>query len=138
MSFELWGINGLPFIGLPANFVGYGVLLVYALVLFTALARAFPDFVKLKSSQWILLAGLSVLAPLLITSVRLRFPGTVAPPGLPIEPLGPTLSFFGYTPIVLAAGLLGPGPAMIVGLAAGVARAGWATLQQHCARPDRD
>lgn len=129
MSFELWGINGLPSIGLPGNFVGYGVLLVYTLVLITALARALPELVKLRSSQWILLAGLAALAPVLITSVRLRFPGTAAPPGLPVEPLGPTLSFFGYTPIVLAAGLLGPGPAMIVGLAAGLARAGWETYQ---------
>ncbi len=129
MSFDLWGINGIPFVGLPGHLAGYAVLGLYALLLFIALAPALPDFLKLKPTQWLLLAALMLAAPVLITALKIRFPGTVAPPGVPDEPVGPSLSLLGYTPIILAAGFLGSGPAILVGLAAGLARAGWETFE---------
>ena len=70
---------------------------------------------------------LAISAIILITSLRIQFPNTVSPPGIAIEPKGPTLSLLGYSPIILAIGFLGSGPALLVGLAAGIARAGWET-----------
>ncbi|MEK7787147.1 MAG: cache domain-containing protein, partial [Chloroflexota bacterium] len=129
MSFDLWGINGIPFVGLPGHLAGYAVLGLYALLLFIAAAPVLAGFLKLKPAQWLLLATLLLAAPILITALKIRFPGTVAPPGVPDEPVGPTLSLLGYTPIILAAGFLGSGPAILVGLAAGLARAGWETFE---------
>ncbi|MEK7311435.1 MAG: ATP-binding protein, partial [Chloroflexota bacterium] len=129
MSFETWGIVGPPFFLLPANYVGYVVTAIYALALLIAVVGTFPSFLKLKGYQWILLAALVVVAPLLITALRIRWPGAAAPPGVPLEPVGPTLSLLGFTPVLLAAGLLGVGPALLVGLVAGIARAGWETYR---------
>ncbi len=127
MSFELWSITGLPFFNLPTNFVGYIVLLVYAALFFGGIVRTFQDFLKLSLTQWMLLIMLTISAIVLITSLRIQFPNTVSPPGLAVVPRGPTLSLLGYSPIILAIGFLGSGPALLVGLAAGIARAGWET-----------
>lgn len=129
LSFEAWDINGAPFWGFPANWLGYGILLVYVAILAIALFRSFPDFLKLKRWQWGLLTGLLLIAPLTSAALHLRFPGTAAPPGLAVEPRGPSLALLGYAPIVIAAGLLGPGPTMLVGLVAGLARGGLDTYQ---------
>jgi PAS domain S-box-containing protein len=129
MSFDLWGINGIPFVGFPGHLAGYAVLGLYVLLLFIAAAPAFAGFFKLKPAQWFLLAMLLLAAPILITALKIRFPGTVAPPGVPDEPVGPSLSLLGYTPLILAAGFLGSGPAILVGLVAGLARAGWETFE---------
>jgi len=129
MSFELWGITGLPFFLLPANYFGYAVVGLQGLLLAVLAVRAIPSIRKLKATQWAVFAALFIASPLLITALRIRWPGAAAPPGVPIEPLGPTLSLFGFTPILLAGGLLGTGPALIVGLAAGLARAGFETYR---------
>jgi PAS domain S-box-containing protein len=129
LSFEAWGINGTPFWGLPANWLGYGIVLVYVAVLATALFRNFSDFAKLRQWQWGLLIGLLLVSPITSTALQLRFPGTAAPPGLAFEPPGPSLALLNYAPLAVAAGLLGPGPTLVVGLLAGLARGGWDTYQ---------
>ncbi len=129
MTFELWGIDRLPYFGLPTNLIGYLVLGAYVLFLVAAVVTTWRDFRKLTSSQWMLFGALVVASPVLINMLRLRFPGMAAPPGVPIEPPSPTLTLLGYTPILLAAGLLGTGPALAIGLVAGLARAGWETYQ---------
>lgn len=129
MSFEIWGIVGFPFFLLPANYIGYGIAALHAVILLLAAFATFPGVLKLKPAQWLLFAALAFLAPALITSLRIQWPGAAAPPGLPLEPAGPTLSLLGYTPMVLAAGFLGPGPALLTGLTAGIARAGWETYR---------
>ena len=129
MNFELWGITGLPFLGLPANFVGYGVILIHATLLAIFFVRHLASFRKHKWPKWAFFIILLISAPILITTLRLRFLGSAAPPGVPVEPIGPTLSLLGYLPILLAAGFLGSGPALIIGLVAGFARAGWETYR---------
>src|SRR5437879_5805095 len=65
-----------------------------------------------------------------IDSVRfiLRFPANILPPpGVPVESRRPGLVLFVLLPAFLAGGWLGVLPAMAVGLAAGLARAGWET-----------
>jgi len=127
LSFEVWEVNGWPYLSSPANWLGYVILFGYAAVVTIALIKSFPDFFKLKGWQWGLLFGLIILTPITSTALWIRFPGTVAPPGLAIEPRGPTLALLGYAPVVMAAGFLGPGPSLLVGLAAGLARGGWDT-----------
>ena len=127
MSFELWSITDSPFFNLPPNFAGYIVLFIYAALFVVGIVRTYHDFLKLSLTQWMLLIMLAISAIILITSLRIQFPNTVSPPGIAIEPRGPTLSLLGYSPIILAIGFLGSGPALLVGLAAGIARAGWET-----------
>lgn len=129
MSFEFWGISGLPFFGFPANLVGYGVMAIYALVIGTIFVRTAGVFVKLKPWQWAVFVVLLLLAPFFITILRIRLSGTAAPPGVPTDAVGATLTLIGFLPIVLAAGFLGTAPAIFVGLVAGVARAGWDTFR---------
>jgi len=127
MAFTLWSITDSPFFNLPPNFVGYIILFIYASLFLGGIIRTYHDFLKLSLTQWMLLIMLTISAIILITSLRIQFPNTVPPPGVAIEPRGPTLSLLGYSPIILAIGFLGSGPALLVGLAAGIARAGWET-----------
>ncbi len=129
MTFEFWGLAGLPFFGLPANIIGYGLLVAYTAILIARFWRTSDDFGRLKRGQWLLFIALLVISPILITSLRIRLPGVVAPPGVPAEPLGPTLALLGYIPIFLAAGLLGNAPAIVLGVVVGLARAGWDTYR---------
>jgi PAS domain S-box-containing protein len=129
MSFEFWGINGTPFFGLPANFVGYGVIALYLLFLVLYAWRALPGLSKLRASQWAFFVALLAVSPILITALRIQLPGAAAQPDVPTEPVGPTLSLLGYVPILLAAGFLGDAPALLIALVAGVARAGWDTYR---------
>ncbi len=75
------------------------------------------------------LVVLLLLTPLatLFAGVRLP-PGTaLPPPNLPIEPLGPALMAFAVLPLILAAGLLGPAYAALVGAFSGLLLGIWET-----------
>lgn len=128
MSFDLSGFANSPFVSLPAGMWGYGLVGAYALATLVALGWTLGDWRALRPRHWlgvVLLAGLgAALAQLFI----LRFPADILPPpGLPAEPQRPGLAFFALAPAFLAAGWLGAGPAIVVGLATGFSRAAWET-----------
>jgi PAS domain S-box-containing protein len=82
-----------------------------------------------KQAQLLLFIGLLILLPLtnLFPVLRLPVGGALSPPGRTEEILGPTLALFSALPWLLAAGLLGPTPAAVMGLLSGFIAMGWDT-----------
>lgn len=130
MTFEFWALSGSPYFSFPIQVGGYVLLMAYALFALLALGAAYRDFTRLNIGGWAGLIGLALLAPALSAALIVRFPGgaLLPPPGVPVEPRGPGLPLFGSLPILLAGGMLGMGPAILVGFGAGLARAGWETF----------
>jgi hypothetical protein len=139
MTISLWGIQGAFSLGLPSRPAGYALIIICLVGLSLILldARAFADRtlgLKPKSattraaeSEWLLV--LLLLAPIAAETLLLRLPPPAAGAalGLPKELAGPALGLLTATPWILAAGYLGVWQAVLVGLAAGLARGGWET-----------
>ena len=77
----------------------------------------------------LLLVGLAVVVPItsLFFGLSLPVQGSLPPPLLPVEPVGPALMFFAAVPWMLAGGLLGPFSAVLLGAEAGLIQALWNT-----------
>lgn len=82
-----------------------------------------------KRAQLLVFIGLLILIPLTNIFPVLRLPegGALSPPGSPVETHGPALALLSALPWLLAAGLLGPTPAAILGLLSGFIAMGWDT-----------
>jgi hypothetical protein len=63
----------------------------------------------------------------LFFGLSLPVQGSLPPPLLPVEPVAPALMFFAAVPWMLAAGLLGPFSAALLGAEAGIFQALWNT-----------
>jgi PAS domain S-box-containing protein len=112
----------------PQGLLGYGLLVAYLLILLGALVLTRRDWVSLRPRQWLGVLLLSVAGGALSQLLLLRFPLDLPPPpNLPIEPPDPSLPLLALVPAFLAAGALGSGPALIVGLITGLGRAAWET-----------
>jgi PAS domain S-box-containing protein len=79
-----------------------------------------------RTHRWIMV-GLTLLVPITSLFIVIRLPAgeALTPPGIPVDPLGPELVLLSALPWVLAAGLLGPTPATILGAFAGLLSAFW-------------
>ncbi|MEW6568709.1 MAG: ATP-binding protein [Chloroflexota bacterium] len=126
MTIELWGLEGTFYLGLPPRPTGLAAAALYSLLPLTLLAlrlaRGRPR--RRTPLAWGSFAVLLASAPLAaqVLLVRLQAgPGSVSPTA------EATFSVFGALPWMLAAGLVGETPAMLVALAGGLARAGWET-----------
>ncbi len=82
-----------------------------------------------KRAQLLAFIGLLLLIPLSYMFPVLRLPegGALALPERPVVTHGPALALFSALPWLLAAGLLGPTPAAILGLLSGFIAMGWDT-----------
>ena len=127
MGFELLNLGASPyFAAFPEGRIwGFLLLAAYvgaSLVILVASYRDWLRFLK-HPLRLILLAGLLLLAPL-CQILLIRFQGSVllSPPGVPLEPRGVSLALLGAIPLVLAAGYLGVGPALVVGFVSGLMR----------------
>ena len=82
-----------------------------------------------KQPQLVFFVVLLLLLPLTNLFLVLRLPagGALPPPWRPLEPLGPAVVLFSALPWLLAAGLLGPLPAAVLGLLSGLIAMGWDT-----------
>ena len=127
MSIDFLGFQGALFFETQLPVRGFFVLGTYLLLtvafLFYARRVFGNDFLAIKNSRHaaLFVANL-VLAPLLAQVLLVQ----VDPFGF--EPLhGPSVALLGGLPLLVTAAWLGPGPAIVVGLASGVARAGWGT-----------
>ena len=129
MSFEFWGFNQAAFLSPPAGLFGYIFVLLYASVGLLALFRGLGSLGRLKAGQWLALFVLRAAGVLAAQLFILRFPARILPPpGIPLESRRPGLALFVLLPAFLAGGWLGVLPAMLVGFATGVSRAGWETF----------
>ena len=79
-------------------------------------------------TRWVLaLLALAVPFTSLLFGLSLPVQGSLSPPGLPVEPVGPALMFFAAVPWMLAGGLFGPLSAALLAAAAGILQALWGT-----------
>ncbi|HEX9680645.1 MAG TPA: ATP-binding protein [Anaerolineales bacterium] len=133
MSVELWGMESPFHLGLPLRLSGLVALAFLSAVLLLVFAfggrRRAADETRLSSARFAVWAGLIVFAPFAaqLFLIRLNPSTELAAPGVPFLSGGTAFSLLGDLPWMLAAGWLGVRPAIVVGLAAGLARAGWET-----------
>ena len=129
MSFEFWGFTQAAFLSPPAGLFGYIFVILYASVGLLALIRNLGSLGRLKARQWLALFVLLAAGVLAAQLFILRFPAQILPPpGIPLESRRPGLALFVLLPAFLAGGWLGVLPAMLVGFATGLSRAGWETF----------
>ena len=110
---------------LPPTVSEYAVLSVFALVSIVLLVHCRNDFARLTWRRAGLFVGL-LCAPFVATNLlapRYALTGLLPPPGIPFQPSRPLAPLLGALPAAIAGAWLGPGPAMLVGLATGISRA---------------
>jgi signal transduction histidine kinase/HAMP domain-containing protein len=135
MSFLLTLLSGTTpaYIDLPKSLVGWlvafsGWVLLAGVILY--LVRRWRVYNRKREQRTILiLVSLTIAVPItsLFFGQRLPAAGALSPVGLPVEPVGPAWMIFSALPWVLAAGLLGPGPAAALGAFSGLFLALWDT-----------
>jgi PAS domain S-box-containing protein len=108
------------------GWVGWGILLVLLVLGLRASWEA--DLLKGLNKK-LVLAGLAFLVPLttLFFGLRLQFINILPLPGVPVEPTAPALMFLAALPWVLACGVLGVFPGVLVAFASGLVFAFWET-----------
>jgi signal transduction histidine kinase/HAMP domain-containing protein len=128
MSVDLWGFDGGISFGLPARPLGFGLILLYAILLVILFVRDFrskPSTSRQStgSGEWAWLALLVVTAALSAGTFLFYLPTTGLPvsPGVPRLAPAPYFAVFAAVPWLLAAGTLGLWQAILVGLAGGLA-----------------
>jgi PAS domain S-box-containing protein len=118
-----------PYLDRPSQilgWIGWGVLL--ALVIFGLRSSWETDLLKGLNKK-LILAGLAFLVPLttLFFGLRLQFINILPLPGVPVEPTAPALMFLAALPWVLAAGILGVFPGVLLAFGSGLLFAFWET-----------
>jgi PAS domain S-box-containing protein len=111
--------------GLSA-WVGWLVLL--ALLVIGVYRRWEPGYERIKRRWWLLLL-MALAVPLTTLFIGIRLPGSTSLtlPNLPVESSTPALMYFLAVPWVLAAGLFGPLPAVLMAAFSGIFFAAWET-----------
>ena len=129
MSISFWSFSGLPQLTPLASWPGLIWLLAYSAALTITLFRNRQPLLRYEARNWLLLAAACGLGAFLSGIPTLR--------GAAAADLEPTTSGtivasllfspLASLPLLVAAGSGGIAPAMLVGLAGGLARAGWIT-----------
>jgi len=116
-------LNGSPFIDLPYHLLGWvGWFMMAALLLWLMQKKRFETGLQ---RFWLIFSLLLLAA--IITNAFLGFnlpwEKTLPLPNVPRDTSTPLVVFFAALPLILAAGLLGTWPAVIVGLLSGIVNA---------------
>jgi hypothetical protein len=129
MDIESTLFTNPSYIEQPQGLIGWLGWLVFLGGVVFLLWRWLPYNKKWGGVQWGIFIALLILLPLTNLFLAVRLPAGLAlpPPGRPVDPLGPAVVFFAALPWVLAAGLLGPAPAAVLGLISGLLMALWDT-----------
>ncbi len=131
MTIELWG--GLPLFEWPGRWETYLVLALYSVAFLMLFVRAWRDFAALRKGKLLLFLALLFLTPLLNDTLILYprtsnlFPPVYLPDLQAVGSVRPGLPVLGLLPLAAAAAWTGVGPAAVLGLVAGVVRAGVST-----------
>ena len=109
---------------LPLQTWEYSILALHVLVVFLLLMYAWPNFQSMTWRRFLLFLGLTAAA---LISNNLLVPRHPRPylqaiPNVPAQPSAPFAPLLTDFPIVLAGALLGPGPALVIGLVQGIGR----------------
>lgn len=124
MAFLLWGNPFLPYLKWPSHWIALLFLGLLAGGFLWSLIASRRDFVVLQRGRLALFVLLVILTPLLNQTFLLRptAPNLLPPPFLAAEPAVPALPLLGFLPLAIAAIWLGPGPALVLALLAGLFR----------------
>ncbi|MCX7681492.1 MAG: hypothetical protein N2508_05965, partial [Anaerolineae bacterium] len=125
MTFEPWiPWGGLSF--LPSGIWEHILLVVYILAALMLLWQRRGDFARLAWRRFLLFVAL-LFSPLLFNHLLvLSFPDLDLPPfpGVPLLPPVPQAALIGSLPLLIGGAWLGGGPALLIGAASGLLRAG--------------
>ncbi len=122
-------IQNAAYIDPPRGLSGWLGWVVLLVLLGTGLRRWWePGIEKIKRRWWVL-AALILAVPLTTLFIGIRLPGaeSLTIPNMPVESSTPALMFFLAVPWVLAAGLFGALPAVLLGAFSGLLLAVWET-----------
>jgi PAS domain S-box-containing protein len=119
------------FIQLPVRTEGLLLLAVYLLLTAVALLLQWRTFAELTRKQWLIGGGLALIAIVLSNVVLWRFtaPSFQPVPNLPQEVSVPSTPLLAAVPLLLAAGWLGVGPAVLLAALSGFIQAGFESGQ---------
>jgi len=131
MPFLLNIFSTYPSISIPQSLVGrlvtgFGWLVMAAVII--GLLRYWRSYNRPTDSRyWGILIALAIVMPFanLFIGVELSTPEALSPQNVPIETAGLPLMVFSALPTVLAAGLLGPAGAALIGAISGLIQALW-------------
>jgi PAS domain S-box-containing protein len=130
MRFDVLGGWELPHFDLASLRVeGYVLLALYSLLLLATLYLRRDDFRVLRGRKLAVFLALLLLTILLNNSLWLSFIDIriLPPPDVPTAPPAPSVPLLGSLTIFVAGALFGAGPAMVMGLLAGLVRGGLET-----------
>jgi len=110
-----------PFVIMPTQLIGWAGFVVFTGLLIFGIGRWREKSLAVLASRWYVALALMLVTPVAALAVGLRLPGSAWPlPGVPVETGAPALMIFSALPWVLAAGLLGPLPATVLGALVGL------------------
>ena len=126
MTFEFWGHRFVPAFPWRTRWEVYLALAVYGAGLVVFLLRRRREFELLRGARLGVFFALLLVTPPLNNLFVLQpdAQGLLPPPFMPAEPAPPVLPLLGLLPVAVGAAWLGAGPAALLGLLAGVFRAG--------------
>jgi PAS domain S-box-containing protein len=130
MLFELWGATVAPRLALPERPLGFVLLLVYGVLLATAVYQQRHHWRRLYGREWMLI-GFFFFASLIFSQLFLVFLSSdnqLSPLGTTRNPVAILVSF-GAFPLLAAAVAIGPPAALVAGLGSGLGRALWQSHQ---------
>ncbi len=130
MDVATWGFEAPFYLGLPVRELGYLLAAIYLLLTLLALNQLRQNANQSpRNSDRIQIATLVLGSALLSGMFLVRLEGRLAAPGQPLDLGGPVFALLGAVPWMLAAGTIGPGAAVLAGLAGGLVQGGFSTQQ---------
>ena len=122
-------LTSQPYLNLPVQFLGLTGLFLFLTFLGVGVKLWWENPIPKSNRQWMMLVGLIILVPLatLVFGFRINGLQMLPVPGIPMDMQSPAIMVLAALPWMLAAGWLGPLPALIIGLFSGLLTALWGT-----------
>ena len=122
-------ISDTAYIDLPHGFLGWVGWVMLLAILAVGMRHWWERGYGKMKQRWWLLAALGLAVPITALFIGIRLPGneSLTLPNVPVESSTPAMMFFMAVPWVLAAGLFGTLPSVVIGLLSGLFFAFWET-----------
>lgn len=128
MPFKLWGATFTPYLTLPNRLLGLFLLVLYLSFAVWAAYRYGRRWRLLTQRQWLLTLCLCFASVIASQLFLIDLPANnILPPIAVAETPVNVLRLIGFVPVLMAALMLGPAPAAVVGMASGLGRGLWQT-----------
>jgi PAS domain-containing protein len=128
MQIEPSLFDAQPYITWPNHLLAWLGWFGMAVLLGWAIRRWWENPFEAVRRRWLLFLVLVLVTPLATGLVGIRLPGETLPiPVLPVDVISPALMFLAAIPWVLAGGMLGPLPAVVLAMVSGILLANFET-----------